>query len=123
MTFCKARQKLATQLIAAIANATLLNDQTSGCLLSANQLITAAQTAAASCDITQINKFQSNLDAFNNSGDSLNFPPGLSACGVGQENKDFISAHSEAPGASCSACPGGAPAPERVRVLRRLPAN
>jgi len=110
---CKARQKLATQLIAAIANATLLNDPTPGCLPAANQLITDAQAAAASCDVARINQFQSMLDAFNNSGDNLNFPPGLSACGADQENKAYISAHSEPPGASCSAC--------AESVLQRLP--
>jgi hypothetical protein len=102
---CKARQKLATQLIAAIANVTLLNEPRPGCVQGANDLISDAQAAAASCSVTAINEFQSKLDAFNNSGDPLDFPPGLKACGVGQENKAFISAHSVPPGASCSACP------------------
>jgi len=102
---CQARQKLATQLIAAISNATLLNTPGTACVTSANAIILAAQTAAAGCDIGAITAAKDALDAFNNSGDALSFPAGLGACGAGKENKDFIAAHSAPPGASCSACP------------------
>jgi hypothetical protein len=102
---CQARQKLATQLIAAIANATLLNTPGTACVQGANDLILAAQTAAAGCNIAAITAAKDQLDAFNNSGDALSFPAGLGACGAGKENKDFIAAHSAPPGASCSACP------------------
>jgi hypothetical protein len=102
---CQARQKLATQLIAAIANATLLNTSGTACVQRANDIIAAAQTAAAGCDIAAITAAKSALDAFNNSGDALSFPAGLGACGAGKENKDYIATHSVAPDASCSACP------------------
>jgi hypothetical protein len=96
---CQARQKAATQLIAAIANTTLLNPN--GC---SGDLISQALTTLAGCDIGAINSIQSQLDAFNNSGDNLNFPPGLNACAAGNANKAYIDQHAVAPGADCNAC-------------------
>jgi uncharacterized repeat protein (TIGR01451 family) len=101
---CQARQKAATQLIAAIANQVLLN-QTTHCGDAITDLITRAQTALRSCNIAAINAIQSELDAFNNSGDSLSFPAGLRPCSAGKDQKAFIDAHAVAPGAACNACP------------------
>jgi len=98
-SLCQARQKAATQLIAAIANTTLLNPN--GC---SGDLIANAINTLKSSDINAINSIQSQLDAFNNSGDNLNFPAGLNACPVGKENKAYIDQHAVAPNADCNTC-------------------
>jgi len=100
---CAARQKAATQLIAAIANVTLLNGQ--GTCIGGADLIAQAQAALASCNISAINAIQSQLDAFNNAGDNLAFPAGLRPCSAGKDQKAYIDAHAVAPGAACNACP------------------
>jgi len=100
---CDARQKAATQLIAAIANVSLLNDP--GTCAGAEQMIADAQAALAGCDIAAIREAAAELDAFNNSGDLEPFPDGLKACGAGKDQKAII-ANAVAPGAACSAgCP------------------
>jgi hypothetical protein len=86
---CKARKKLSWHLIAAIANTVVLGTDPSGCTYMNStgeiksfpaDLIAQAQAAAAGCDIAKINQMQSLVDAFNNSGDSGEFPEGLYPC-------------------------------------------
>jgi len=88
---CAARQKAATQLIAAIANTTLLNAP--GTCTTGTSLIASAQAALAGCNVAAINAIASQLDAFNNSGDNISFPAGPSACPVGTSNKAYIDAN------------------------------
>jgi hypothetical protein len=99
---CAARQKAATQLIAAIANVTLLNAPAT--CTSGRDLVAAAQAALASCNIADINAIQSQLDAFNNSGDNQGFPAGLQPCSAGKDQKAYIDAHAVAPGSACNTC-------------------
>jgi hypothetical protein len=99
---CAARQKAATQLIAAIANTTLLNAQ--GTCPAGTDLVTEAQAALASCDIARINAIHGELDAFNNSGDNFSFPAGLRPCSAGKDQKAFIAANAVPPGSACNTC-------------------
>jgi len=99
---CAARQKAATQLIAAIASTVLLNP--GGTCTTGTDLIASAQAALASCSISAIKAVQSQLDAFNNSGDNFDFPAGLRPCSAGKEQKAYIDANAVAPGAACNTC-------------------
>lgn len=101
-TLCAARQKAATQLIAAIANTVLLNAE--GACTTGADLVAEAQAVLAGCDIAAIKAIAAELDAFNNGGDLLEFPEGLRACPAGKDQKAFISANAVPPGSDCNDC-------------------
>jgi len=101
---CAARQKAATQLIAAIANTVLLNAP--GTCSTGTSLVATAQSVLAGCNVAAINAIASQLDAFNNAGDPLNFPAGLTACAVGTVNKAYIDQNAKPIDTTiCNKCP------------------
>lgn len=73
----QARLQLAHQLIAGLANACLLGTLPSNNGFSPT-LLSDAVAALDSTDISKVLQFASELDGFNNSGDNLSFPKGLS---------------------------------------------
>jgi YD repeat-containing protein len=110
---CVARKALSKQLIAAIANVTLLNANSSGCgaqdpatggfvligtLISEAQAATQAEPPAFECStlgaeqlwVAEMNSLTAQLTAFNTGGMSQPLPAGLSDCGVGPANARFI---------------------------------
>ncbi|MFH0714844.1 MAG: hypothetical protein V1847_03635 [Candidatus Diapherotrites archaeon] len=72
----KTRIQLLQQLLAAKLNCAAFT-----CTSSAQSLISQADAAFASGNISQMNSLASQLDAYNNSGDSISFPAGLPAQG------------------------------------------
>jgi hypothetical protein len=110
---CVARKALSKQLIAAIANVTLLNEGSSGCgvqdpvtggfvligtLIQDAQVATQAEPPAFDCStlgaeqlwVAEMNSLTAQLAAFNTGGMSQPLPAGLSDCGVGPANARFI---------------------------------
>ena len=110
---CAARKTLSVQLMSAIANVTLLNDDSFGCgvldpetgeFVLIGTLIQEAQAATrttaglfdcANPDawINDMNGLAGLLALFNDGGASLPLPGSLVSCGVGTANINYINAH------------------------------
>jgi len=107
---CAARKTLSSELIAAIANVTLLNANSSGCgvqepnsggFILIGALIQEAQAALQAepnifdCNnqvawMNDMNGLTDLLHSFNGAGTSQPLPSGLVGCGVGQGNSLYI---------------------------------
>jgi len=114
---CMARKQLSRELIAAIANVTLLNadssncgviDEATGCFYPIATLIQEAQAATqldaglTDCNmqgwwINQMNSLRAWLAQFNNAGASQPLPENLRNCGVGLINAAYVAGHQQDP--------------------------
>lgn len=125
---CTARKLLSQQLIAAIANVTLLNpnsancgveDPNTGCFYPIAQLIQEAQAATSmepgvfDCTpafkgawLTYMGNLTTWLQMFNASGKTLPFPAHLQPCGLSQVDANYIASHRPDPTTKTNcACP------------------
>jgi hypothetical protein len=123
---CAARKRLSIELMAAMANSTLLNPNSTGCgvqdvggnFVLLSTLIEEAQAAmqpqaGLDCNnqvawIAQMNALATLLGQFNGGGTAQALPSNLVACGVGAANNTFISANQTDPTTAAN-CACGAP--------------
>jgi hypothetical protein len=117
---CVARKALSQELIAAIANVTLLNPNSSGCgvtdpstgqfipiatLIAEAQAATQPEVNILDCStpgsiaawVNEMQKLTALLHTFNGGGVALPLPAGLSDCGIGTVNVHFINANTVDP--------------------------